>query len=147
MPQNSETGSIIVLAALIRERANARISEALAGFGVTDILPAHGAVLRALFQRGSMPMSALASAIGRKKNTVTSLINTLEALGYCRREAHGQDARVQLVALTDKGEAMRDIQAKVSAELLHRVWAGIPEREGRACIETLRAVLRNLESN
>ena len=51
-----------------------------------------------------------------------------------------------IIAMADKGEALRDIQAKVSAELQQRVWAGMPEREGRACIETLRAVLRNLES-
>lgn len=142
----ANSGSIIALASSIREQANEFIIEALAGRGVTDVLPAHGMVLNALFQRGPLQMSALAKAIGRKKNTVTSLINTLAERGYCRREQDPQDARAQFVALTDKGEALRAVQDEISAELLELVWRNIDESEMEACVTTLKSILHNLKA-
>lgn len=143
---NTEYGvnSIIALAAAIREQANTLILDSLAQHGVTDLLPAHGAVLNALFQQNALPMSLLAKAIGKKKNTVTSLINTLEDRGYCRRQADPQDARVQLIVLTDKGEALRGLQSKISNKILQRTWSGIGESEKLSCVQTLHLVLRNL---
>lgn len=137
--------SIIALTASLRELANTRILAALAERGITDVLPAHGAVLHALFTRSPLQMSALAEAIGRKKNTVTGLVSTLEERGYCRREADPRDARAQLVALTPRGEALRAVQAEVSGGLLHRAWNGVGEADRQTCIRALKLVLRNLQ--
>ena len=142
-----DAGSIIALTAAIRERANAFILEALARRGVLDILPAHGAVLNALFHRAPLQMGAIAEATGRKKNTVTSVVNTLEQRGYCSREVDPADARAQLIALTAKGEAMREIQSEISGELLRKVWEGMDERERDSCIQSLRTILNNLEKD
>ena len=68
------TDAVIALAAAVREQANAFLLRALAERGVTDLLPAHGAVLHTLFRQGPLSMSALAEAIDRRKNTVTGLI-------------------------------------------------------------------------
>ncbi len=144
MKTENNTGSIISLAATIREEANALILRLLAGRGVTDILPAHGAVLNALFRQGPMQMGALAEAIGRKKNTVTGLINTLEDRGYCRREPDPQDARAQIIALTARGEAMRGIQEEISGELLRITWHGVDKRTQEAVMRGLASILRNL---
>lgn len=141
----NNTASLFALAASIRERANTRITSALAERGVTDILPAHGSVLHALFQRSPIPMGVLAEVISRKKNTVTSLVNTLEERGYCRREASSRDARVQFVRLTDKGEATRPLQAEISTALLEKAWGSIEEDEKNACIRTLQRILDNLQ--
>ena len=73
------TDAVIALAAAVREQANAFLLRALAERGVTDLLPAHGAVLHALFRQGPLSMSALAEAIDRRKNTVTGLIKTLNS--------------------------------------------------------------------
>lgn len=101
------TDAVIALAAAVREQANAFLLRALAERGVTDLLPAHGAVLHALFRQGPLSMSALAEAIDRRKNTVTGLIKTLEERGYCRREPDPADARVQRIVLTARGEGLR----------------------------------------
>jgi len=145
MTPEQSVNSVFALAAAIREQANSFIAGSLAARGITDLLPAHGAVLNALFQQSPLQMSTLAEAIGRKKNTVTSLINTLEERGYCRREPDPQDARAQLIALTAKGEAMRDIQAGISGELLRKAWSGLSEKETKACVRTLLRVLSNLK--
>ena len=84
MPATSPD-DIIDLLSRIRERANQYICDELARRGITDLLPAHGAVLHALFKESPQPMSTLARRIGRKKNTVTGLVDTLQERGYCRR--------------------------------------------------------------
>jgi Transcriptional regulators len=147
MKESKEAGSLIALAAGIREEAHALILHSLAERGITDILPAHGAVLNALFRFGPMQMKALAEAIGRKKNTVTGLINTLEEREYCRREPDPQDARAQIITLTPKGEAMREIQDEVSKDLLGKCWHGVGEQEQHAAMHVLSAILNNLKQN
>ena len=59
--------TIFFLIASIRETANNRISDYLQAHGITDLLPAHGAVLHALFAENKLSMSELAKLIGRKK--------------------------------------------------------------------------------
>lgn len=66
MPATSPD-DIIDLLSRIRERANQHICDELARRGITDLLPAHGAVLHALFEESPQPMSTLARRIGRKK--------------------------------------------------------------------------------
>ena len=139
--------AIIALAALIREQANTYIVNALSSHGVDDLLPAHGAVLHALFEAGPLKMNELAERIKRKKNTVTGLISTLESRGYCRRETDPHDARAQVVLLTEKGESMRRIQHAISVDLLRLVWGDVGEAEKAACVKTLEKVLRNLQQN
>lgn len=145
MNTSYDAGSIVNLAASVREQANALILKLLAGYGVHDLLPSHGAVMRALFERSPCQMGELADMTGRKKNTVTSLVSTLEERGYCRREASTQDARVQLVFLTEKGESLRQIQENVSKEIVLRAWCGIDARDKDCCVDTLAKVLENLK--
>lgn len=141
------TDSIIALASAIREQANTFILNSLAERRIVDVLPAHGAVMNALFKKSPLQMSELAQNIGRKKNTVTGLIATLEERGYCRREADPGDARAQLVFLTEKGEAMRCIHGDISIELLRKAWENIGKQEQAACVRALETVLRNLQQN
>lgn len=146
MHEHFDAGAVVALIAAIREQANALIARSLARQGITDLLPAHGAVLNALFQRGSMQMGALARLIGRKKNTVTSLINTLEERGYCSREAAPGDGRSQLAVLTAKGESMRLAQERTSEELLQKLWRGVSAEEQAVCMGMLHKMLGNLKA-
>lgn len=142
MPTSPE--SLLDLLARIREQAHHHIDTELARRGVTDLLPAHGAVLHALFRESPQPMGELARRIGRKKNTVTGLVTTLQERGYCSRRPSAQDARVQLIGLTDKGEALRPVTARISESLRRAVWQDIPPGEQTACMTTLDRILRNL---
>lgn len=142
-----DANAVIALAASIREQANALVLSLLAERGVMDILPAHGVVLNALFRHGPMHMSALAERIGKKKNTVTGLVNTLEERGYCRREPDPEDGRAQIIVLTRQGEAMRAVQEEVSSELLRRAWRNVNEREQHACIRIMEKILHNLQQD
>ena len=142
--KNESTNNIIALIASIRWEANQLILCVLEEQGITDILPAHGAVLHALFQKSPMQMSELADVINRKKNTVTGLISTLESRGYCHREKDPLDGRAQCVMLTPKGEEVRRKQAKVSQVLLEKLWHGIAGEDQQKCMQTLQKVYENL---
>lgn len=145
MKPEQNTDSIIALIGRIREEANLQIIQMLSRYDINDLLPAHGSVLHTLFTDGPMQMKALAEAIGRKKNTVTGLIKTLEDRGYCRRQTDPNDARGQIVALTEKGEAVRQVQDQISDELLNKVWRGIGQSERLLCVNSLNTILKNLQ--
>lgn len=101
-------------------------------------------MLHALFEESPQPMSTLARRIGRKKNTVTGLVDTLQERGYCRRRPSPQDARVQLVSLSDRGEALRHVQTDISTALHRRLWQDVPPADQAACMAVLDSLLRNL---
>lgn len=143
----SHPDAIVYLVSSVREYANAYIAAALAERGVTDILPAHGSVLYALFMRSPMQMSELATLIRRKKNTVTGLISTLERNGYCRREADPKDARAQLIYLTEKTEALVPLMEEVSQRMRDTIWRGFSEQEKEVCAESLGRIIANLKQN
>ena len=138
MPATSPD-DIIDLLSRIRERANQYICDQLARRGITDLLPAHS-----LFEESPQPMSTLARRIGRKKNTVTGLVDTLQERGYCRRRPSPQDARVQLVSLSDRGEALRHVQTDISTALHSKLWQDIPPADQATCMAVLDSLLRNL---
>ena len=142
--QEPAESSVLSLVSRIREQGNAFLAAALAERNIHDLLPAHGAVLHALFAENPMRMQDMAKRIGRKKNTVTGLINTLEARGYCRRERDSADGRGQRIFLTSKGESMRKAQEEISAQLLRQVWKGVDGEDRQACMRILAVLLRNL---
>lgn len=77
MTSEQKNNSIIALIAAIREQANAVILDLLAQYGITDILPAHGVVLRVLFEQSPLSMTVLAETIGRKKTLLPGLSTRL----------------------------------------------------------------------
>lgn len=145
MTEAPQFSAIFALASFVHEEANSLILALLAQRGIHDLLPVHGLVLHALFTQSPLRMSAVAKMIRRQKNTVTSLIKTLEERGYCERKADPDDSRVQLVALTEKGEATRPHYLAVSEEALRRAWSGVSEKEQDACTHILTEVLKNIK--
>lgn len=145
MERRSEADALFTVVAAVREEANTRLAAGLRARGVTDLLPAHEAVLRELFVKSPLRMGEIAEKINRRKNTVTGLVAALEARGYCRREPGAQDARMQLISLTTKGESLRKEQAGLTEELLRVAWQGVGEPEKLICMFALRRVLRNLK--
>lgn len=109
-------------------RWNALFVEALQRRGVTDIRPSFGAVLVPLFRAGDLRLGELAERGGLSKQTVTGLVQRMEALGYLERRPDPEDGRATRVSLTEKGlqmkEAVRSSVEEVEAEI-----AALAERE------------------
>lgn len=136
---------IISLVSKIRHNANNLIIRELRKNGITGIVPSHGDILIQLFQADSIPMSELAAAINKKKNTVTTLIEKLVNLGYVTRTVDPDDSRITLVKLTPGGRSLRKVFDKVSTVLLEAVYKGITEKEKKDVLEILNRIKINLE--
>ena len=120
---------IISLIARIRYGANTLIIRELERHGVSGIAPSHGDILARLFACSSLTMTELAQAINRKKNTLTTLVEKLEKLGYVEKLQDRDDARVTLIRLTEKGKALRPHFDAVSDKLLFTAYKGMTEGE------------------
>jgi MarR family transcriptional regulator, organic hydroperoxide resistance regulator len=121
------------------------LAAALAEAGVEGLAPSHGDILAALFREGELGMGELASAIRRKKNTVTVLVAKLEAQGYIERVSDPADARRSLVSLTRKGDSLREPFARISASMLARSLAGIGDADLEAARRCLERMIENLQ--
>jgi len=140
-----EQQQIIALISKIRHGANELIMRELEKHGIKGIVPSHGEILARLFRRDSIPMSELAAAISKKKNTVTTLVDKLVNLGYVTKSADPDDSRVTLVKLTSNGKSLQKSFDKVSAVLLETVYDGITEKEKEIVLKVLSKMKKNLE--
>ena len=138
------TDHIVALVSRIRGEANSLLVAELEKRGHSGLAPSHGAILHALSVRGPMPMSALAEAIGKQKNTVTTLVNKLEQSGYVVKTPSREDSRVTLVSLSNKAVAAQPDFAAISQTLLNSVWADMPQTEREALVQGLEKILRNI---
>ncbi len=136
---------IISLISKIRHGANELIIHELEKLGIKGIVPSHGDILVRLFRGDSMSMSELAAAIGKKKNTVTTLVDKLVNLNYVTKTEDSEDSRITLVKLTPDGKALQRSFDKVSKVLLKTVYNGITEKEKDVILNVLLKMKNNLE--
>ncbi|CAM5742457.1 putative Organic hydroperoxide resistance transcriptional regulator [Streptomyces afghaniensis 772] len=75
-------------------------------------------VLLVLWERGETTVKELAAALRLDYGTVSPLLKRLESAGLVRRERSARDERSVLVALTGRGEELRERAASVPDALL-----------------------------
>lgn len=75
-------------------------------------------VLLVLWERGETTVKELAAALRLDYGTVSPLLKRLEAAGLVRRERSARDERSVLVAVTGRGEELRERAARVPSALL-----------------------------
>jgi len=115
----------LTLASLFAGQAlNEEVRRRIEARGFSGLRTGHGYVVQRLVE-GEQPVGALARDLGVTQQAVSKTVAELERLGYAeRRPGHG-DARVRLVALTERGrgavEAARASRAEVVAELRERL--------------------------
>lgn len=138
------TDGVIELIARIHERANELITLELDRRGASGLVPSHGSIFAKLYEHGPLPMNRLATLIGRKKNTVTTLVRKLEAAGFVVRRDDPADSRVTLIALTPKAEAFKPEFLAISRILLSRMWGDMDVAERESLSAGLKKVASNL---
>jgi DNA-binding MarR family transcriptional regulator len=104
------------IADAVRARLEAR--------GFTGLRFSHGFLVQRLVD-DEQSIAALAAALEVTQQAVSKTVSELERLGYVRRRADPRDARVRLVALSDRGRAAvaaaREERAAVEAELREKL--------------------------
>jgi DNA-binding MarR family transcriptional regulator len=119
------------------------LHEELARQGHPDARPMHGFVFQAIGPDGTTA-AELGRRLGVSKQAAGKQIESLERLGYVRREPDRRDQRQKIVVLTDRGYDALALAAAIFDELRAR-WARIlgPERL-RALEADLRTVTGDL---
>jgi len=136
---------IITLTSLIRNAANDFIEKELEAHGVTGVVPAHGTILKILFDnRDGIPMKELVEISGKAKSTITSNMNTLLKYGYIVKEQDPSDARSQLITLTNEGKALEQIFVNTSEKLLSRVYKDISVEDQNQVARILNNICKNI---
>lgn len=134
---------IIGLVAVIREKANRRITQELKSAGIEGLAPSHGAILGMLYWHGTVSMTEMAKRIHRDNSTVTTLIEKLVVLGYVKKAKDPNDRRITNVCLTEKGRALQPVFERISQKLLERLYQGFSELEKEMLVRLLERVLKN----
>ncbi len=134
---------IIALIATIRENANKLIIQELKTAGVKGIVPSHGAILKILYMRGTVPMTEMAKLIHRDNSTVTTLTEKLATLQYVSKTKDPFDGRITNLCLTEKGKALQPVFDKISHRLLDRLYQGFSELEKDILIRLLERMVNN----
>ncbi|MFE0327869.1 MarR family transcriptional regulator [Streptomyces sp. Y2F8-2] len=75
-------------------------------------------VLLVLWERGETTVKELAAALRLDYGTVSPLLKRLQAAGLVRRERSARDERSVLVAVTARGEELRERAARVPGAVL-----------------------------
>ena len=139
------TEGIIAQIARIRESANALIEAELRKRSIKGIVPAHGPVLRFLFQQNKpVPIKAVVEKVGRVKSTVTVTINTLQRHKYLRKLSCETDNRMTLVELTPKGRKLREDFDQISKTLLDTLYGDMNKKDRQMLVSLLDAIETNI---
>jgi len=136
--------ALISLVSRVRHASGDWIAGQLAAREVPGFSPSWGHILTALFfQGGRLTFGDLTRLTHRTKSTVSQLVDGLAAAGYVERLKDPDDARVVLVALTDRGRGLQRLWGEVSADLNGRAWAGFSPEESTLLLDFLERVEAN----
>ena len=149
-PLRTHRGPLIgALVRMLHQSNTERLARWLAGSRYRDLQPAHAAAIQPLWQAPEgLRITALAGRARVTKQSMSALIDHLEACGYVERVADPDDARATLVRLTGRGRAygraVREFGRDLEADWARRVGA---RRMAELCatLELLEESLREGE--
>ena len=121
------------------EAFTAAVFERLAAQGFDDLRPAHAQVFQHLEEDG-IRLTHLARAASVTPQSMASLVDDLERLGYVHRTRDPGDRRAALIRPTDRGRAEVRAAREVIAKL-EREWATkVGDKRFAALLEDLTAL-------
>lgn len=106
--------------------------------------PIRFAIMNALYRHGGqMTPTEISEWVFRSKNSITSVINTLEREGFVRREPSKNDRRSVTVVITDKGWGKTNKITPIAQEMSREILSCLDKEQ----LDTLRATLRAVREN
>jgi len=137
---NLETDLIVHLISRIRRKTTAFILDALSKHGLKELVPVHGDVLYALFRFDELSMKEISSIVGRKKSSVTTIVEKLMKLQYVKKVRDENDNRSYRISLTSKGRSFSSTISEISEDLIKKVYKDMPVTERVQLVKSLRRI-------
>lgn len=97
-----------------------------------------------LWNQGPMTQQTMADMMQKDKNSVTKLVDALEAKGMLVRKKNENDRRSNLLVLTQKAEDMKSGAKEKGISVLDKMLEGISEDELKAFLVTLNKMNANM---
>ncbi len=139
----SQGGYLVAKAHQIGGRIFAKL---LKDAGGTDINPAQGRILFALWRSEGMSVTVLSRETALEPSTLTSMLDRLEAAGLARRAPSPADRRALVVQCTEAGRALEREYSAVSEKMSSIFYGGLASSEIAAFEATLGKIVDNLEA-
>ncbi|MCX7747916.1 MAG: MarR family transcriptional regulator [Clostridia bacterium] len=115
----------------------------LKSYHITEINPAQGRILFALWQGDSISIQELSQKTALGKSTLTRMLDRLEETGHILRVFPSNDRRKVLIQLTDGNKKMKTAYEKVSMDMIELFYQGFNNAE----IEQFEAYMERIYSN
>ncbi len=112
--------------------------------GISEINPAQGRILFALWKKDEIPITELARKTLLSKSTLTSMLDRLEKAGFIIRVPSKKDRRIILIARTEKDKRLESKYVQVSDEMTNLFYNGFTSEEIDTFEEYLKRILANL---
>jgi DNA-binding MarR family transcriptional regulator len=128
------------LLAQASRRWNEILADAFSDAGYGGVRPAFGSVLVPLFEEEGLRIGELAEQSHLAKQTMTTMVRTVERAGLVESRPDPTDGRATRVYLTPRGRSLQPIAARTVARLEDRVAVRLGERRMAA----LRASLSQI---
>lgn len=129
----------------IKAVSSRQFEKLLSASGIAEFNGAQGRILYVLWQEDSLPIVELSRKTGLAKNTLTSMLDRMEAAGHIRRIPTPSDRRQTLIVLTEQARALDKKYNEVSEIATQRFYKGFTEEEILQFEATLERILHNLE--
>ena len=139
--QQTTTANLGFLLAKTSQRWNELLADSFRRRGYAEVRPAFGSILLPLWEEDGLQMSALARRAQLSKQTLTTLVPSLEAQGLVVRRPDPADRRAQRVYLTPRGRDLRPVAEQVLGELDAAVTALLGRAQFTQLTDGLRALL------
>ena len=112
--------------------------------GISEINPAQGRILFALWKKDAIPITELAKKTLLSKSTLTSMLDRLEKAGFIIRVPSKKDRRIILIERTEKDKHLEKVYVQVSDEMTSLFYNGFTSGEIDTFEENLKRILANL---
>lgn len=109
-----------------------------------DLTPEQFLVMDMLWNEGPMSQQRMADTIHKDKNSVTKLVDALEAKGLITRRQDRNDRRSNTLFPTEKALQMKDASKEAGISMLDGMLDGISEEDLRAMLKTLSRLTANM---
>ncbi len=132
------TGKLIYAARLCRSlRSRLLLDHGL--YAGQDVL------LKSLAHTDGQTMGSLANNLGVRPPTVTKMVTRMEAQGLVRRAASGFDSRLNLVSITEAGEALLDEIDETWSTAEKQAFERLKEKDAKRLHKILDRILSSLD--
>lgn len=113
--------------------------------GLGSLNPAQSRIIFALWESGTIPISALVQKTALRKSTLTSMLVRLEKKKFIEKNISSEDKRVTLISLCKKGTDMITACDTLSDRMIRVFYNGMTEQDIDLFEKHLMHILANLE--